>query len=61
MVKDSAEESWLRTEGVARYDAYRRDLSVARPAADVFARLRARHAKHTPDFMPGEETPEDEV
>jgi putative addiction module CopG family antidote len=45
--RDSAAEEWLRTEGVARYDAYRRDPSVARPAAEVFARLRARHTRRT--------------
>ena len=45
--RDSAEEDWLRTEGVARYDAYRRDPSEVRPAAEVFARLRAHHRKRT--------------
>ena len=40
-------EEWLRTEGVARYDAYRLDPSRARPAADVFARLRARTSAGT--------------
>jgi len=43
----TAKEDWLRTEGVARYDAYRRDPSSAQPAAEVFARLRAHHAKRT--------------
>ena len=43
--RDAALEQWLRTEGVARYDAYHRDPSGGRPASDVFARLRARHAK----------------
>lgn len=45
--RDSAEEDWLRTEGVARYDAYRRDPGSAQSAAEVFARLRAHHAKRT--------------
>jgi antitoxin ParD1/3/4 len=38
--QDTALELWLRTEGVARYDAYHRDPSGASPAAEVFARLR---------------------
>ena len=37
-------EQWLRTEGVARHDAYRRDAR-GRPAAEVFARVRQRHAR----------------
>jgi putative addiction module CopG family antidote len=45
--RDSAEETWLRTEGVARYDAYHRDPSTAQPATAVFARLRTQHAKRT--------------
>ena len=45
--QEAAMEEWLRTEGVARYDAYRRDKSRGRPAADVFARLRAHHADRT--------------
>ena len=40
----AALEAWLRTEGVARYDAYRRDPR-GRPAEKVFARLRQHHAK----------------
>jgi putative addiction module CopG family antidote len=47
--RDSAEEEWLRSEGVARYDAYRRDPSVARPADEVFARLRTHHTRRTKD------------
>ena len=43
--QDRALEQWLRTEGVARYDAYHRDESTGRPAVDVFARLRARTDK----------------
>ena len=43
--RDAAEEEWLRTEGVARYDAYHSNSHRAEPAADVFARLRAHHAK----------------
>ena len=38
-------EQWLRTEGVARYDAYHRDPSGVRPAREVFAQLRRRAAK----------------
>jgi antitoxin ParD1/3/4 len=45
--QESALEEWLRTEGVARYDAFHRNPGHARPAADVFARLRAHHAKGT--------------
>ena len=45
--RDTAEREWLRTEGVARYDAYHRDPTGARPAAEVFARLRAHHKKRT--------------
>ncbi|MBX9773034.1 MAG: type II toxin-antitoxin system ParD family antitoxin [Xanthobacteraceae bacterium] len=45
--RDGAEEEWLRAEGVARYDAYRSDPSSARPAAEVFSRLRGRRAKRT--------------
>lgn len=42
---DAVLEEWLRTEGVARYDAYRRDGGEGRSAAEVFARLRAHHAE----------------
>jgi antitoxin ParD1/3/4 len=42
--RDSALEDWLRTEGVARYDAYKRDPH-GRPADKAFARLRQHHAK----------------
>jgi antitoxin ParD1/3/4 len=42
--RDSALESWLRTEGVARYDAYKRDPH-GRRAEKVFARLRQHHTK----------------
>jgi antitoxin ParD1/3/4 len=38
--QETALEDWLRTEGVARYDAYHRGSSQGRPAAEVFARLR---------------------
>jgi antitoxin ParD1/3/4 len=44
--RDAAEEEWLRTEGVARYDAYHRK-PLGRPVAEVFAQLRAHHAKTT--------------
>ena len=39
-VRGGALEQWLRTKSVARYDAYHRDESGGRPAAEVFARLR---------------------
>lgn len=42
--RDAALENWLRTEGVARYDAFKRDPQGA-PAEKVFARLRQHHAK----------------
>jgi len=42
--RDAALENWLRTEGVARYDAYKRDPR-GQPAEKVFARLRQHHAK----------------
>jgi hypothetical protein len=38
-------EQWLRTEGVARYDAFHRNPRRGRPAAEVFARLRAHHVE----------------
>jgi putative addiction module CopG family antidote len=43
--QDGALEQWLRTEGVARYDAYHRNAESGRQAAEVFARLRARVGK----------------
>ena len=42
--RDAALEDWLRTEGVARHDAYKRDTR-GWPAEKVFARLRQHHAK----------------
>ncbi len=42
--RDAALEHWLRTEGVARYDAYKCDPR-GRTAKKVFARLRQHHAK----------------
>ena len=42
--RDAALEDWLRTEGVARYDAYKRDPQ-GEPAEKVFAQLRQHHAK----------------
>jgi antitoxin ParD1/3/4 len=39
--QDAALEGWLRTEGVARYDAYHGDRTRGRPAAEAFARIRA--------------------
>ena len=42
--RDAALEDWLRTEGVARYDAYKRDPR-GEPAEKVFEQLRRHHAK----------------
>jgi putative addiction module CopG family antidote len=42
--RDAELENWLRTEGVARYDAYKSNPR-GRPAEQVFARLRQHHAK----------------
>ncbi len=44
-LQDGALEQWLRTEGVARYDAYHRDTGGGRPTAEAFARLRTRVGK----------------
>jgi hypothetical protein len=41
---ETALEDWLRTEGVARYDAYKRDPQEE-PAKKVFAYLRRHHSK----------------
>ncbi len=46
-LQDTVLENWLRTEGVARYDAYHGEAQEGRPADEVFARLRAHHAKRT--------------
>ena len=43
--QESAVEDWLRTEGVARYDAFHRDGAEGHAADDVLARLRARNAE----------------
>jgi putative addiction module CopG family antidote len=45
--QEAALEKWLQTEGVARYDAYHGGKSRGRPAAEVFARLRAHHIEQT--------------
>jgi antitoxin ParD1/3/4 len=45
--QEAALEEWLQTEGVARYDAYHGGKSRGRPAAEVFARLRAHHIEQT--------------
>lgn len=42
--RDAALENWLRTEGVARYDAYKRDPQ-GEPANKVFTQLRQHHAR----------------
>jgi len=41
--REAALEDWLRTEGVARYDAYKRSPR-AELASKVFASLRRHHA-----------------
>ncbi|MEA2935569.1 MAG: antitoxin ParD1/3/4 [Variibacter sp.] len=46
-LQEGVVEEWLRTEGVARYDAYHRDAGRGRPAEEVFARLRAHHEART--------------
>ena len=43
--QEAALDQWLRTEGVARYDAYHGGKTKARAAEDVFKRLRTHHAK----------------
>lgn len=47
-----AVERWLRTAGVARYDAYHNGGDAGRPAAEVFAELRARtrNKNRTPSY-----------
>jgi putative addiction module CopG family antidote len=45
--RDAVAEEWLRTEGVARYDAYHRDPNNVRSASKVFARLRKHSAKRS--------------
>lgn len=42
--REAALDDWLRTEGVARYDAYKRNPQ-GQSAAKVFAQLRRHHAK----------------
>ncbi len=42
--REAALEDWLRTEGVARYDAYKHNPR-AEPAKKVFDELRRHHAK----------------
>jgi putative addiction module CopG family antidote len=44
--REAVLEDWLRTEGVARYDAYQRSPQ-GEPAEEVFAQLRRHHAKRT--------------
>jgi putative addiction module CopG family antidote len=43
--QEAALEDWLRTEGVARFDAYANGRNRGRPATEVFASIRALHAK----------------
>jgi antitoxin ParD1/3/4 len=45
--RETALEGWLRTDGVARFDAYHRSRSGGRPAAEVFARVQAHHIEQT--------------
>jgi len=42
--REAALEDWLRTEGVARYDAFKRKPE-SEPAQKVFDELRRHHAK----------------
>jgi antitoxin ParD1/3/4 len=41
--REAAVEDWLRTEGVARYDAYHEGETGTRPLAEVVERIRTRH------------------
>ena len=41
--QEAAVEEWLRTEGVARYDAFHRDPNQGNAAAESFTRLRKHH------------------
>lgn len=41
--QESGLENWLRTEGVARYDAFHRGGGDGRTAEEVLEHLRARH------------------
>lgn len=43
--QDNALEHWLKTEGVARYEAFRSNPAAVEPAGEVFARLRKHHAR----------------
>jgi Arc/MetJ-type ribon-helix-helix transcriptional regulator len=45
--RDAALEDWLRTEGVARYDAYHDGRSRGRTADEVLSRVRAHHIEQT--------------
>lgn len=49
--RDSALEHWLRTEGIARYDAYKRGPH-GQPAEKIFSRLRQHHAKRSKRATP---------
>ena len=49
--REVALENWLRTEGVARYDAFKRDPQ-GRPAEEVLARLRKHHVKRLKRTVP---------
>jgi hypothetical protein len=46
---DDPIEQWLRTEGIARYDAFRRNPAAVKPAAEVFANLRKHHERRLSD------------
>lgn len=43
--RDAVVERWLREEVVPAYDAWKADPSSAIPAEQVFAEIRARHAR----------------
>jgi antitoxin ParD1/3/4 len=47
--RDAAVERWLRAEVAPTCDAMKADPSRARPAKEVFQRIKARHAKRDPE------------
>lgn len=45
--QEAAVEDWLRTEGVARYEAYKAGKTKTVPASEAFARVKAHIAKRS--------------
>jgi putative addiction module CopG family antidote len=43
--REAIVEEWLRTEGVARFDAYHRDESQIHSPSEVIKRLHVQHAE----------------